>query len=258
MEALKYTNPIKLNKLISLILHFFKRSHNLFQKVQSQELKVNIHYKKANEKFTEADWLLQKMFENYMVKYFPTITIIGEEDTSDNLIKESEFFNIEEESEIDFDLVKESDIPENLREIKDEELGIYIDPIDSTEQFIKRNFAPVTSLVGITRNTEAFLGFIYFPYFEGKEDNSLVFMNIPTKGIFCYDTQKGQITPVEIKRQVEDQWTFVSSGSRTTENMKSLFSLFDNSTTLLVHGLGGKAIECVLYDYIFLASGTSN
>lgn len=248
---------IKLNKLMSLILHYLTRCHNLYQKVHTEQFQVNIHYKKDNERFTEADWILQKMFENYMEKYFPTITIVGEEDTSNNLIKESEYFLIENEKEINFDLVTENDLPENLREIKDEELSIYIDPIDSTEQFIKRNFSPVTSLLGITRNEEPFVGFIYFPYYEGKSDNSLVYFNLPTKGIFCYNTQKGEISKVKTIIKDEKDWTFVSSRSRTNESMKKVFDLFENSNFNLINGLGGKSLECALNDNIFLASGTS-
>lgn len=61
--------------------------------------------------------------------------------------------------------IYESQIPETLREIDPQNLSIYIDPIDSTNEFIKKNFKPATTLVGITKDTIPIVGFIYFPEF---------------------------------------------------------------------------------------------
>jgi 3'(2'), 5'-bisphosphate nucleotidase len=246
---------MKINNLMSLVIHFFKRSSNLFKQVKNNEFKISVIYKDANEKFTEADFLLQKMFEIYMAKYFPQIRIVGEEDTSLNVVEDSEYYKIEDEKEIDFNLIKESDLPEGINEQKSEELCLYIDPIDGTEQFIKRNFEPVTSLIGITLNQSAFIGFIYFPSYKGLEENSLVFFNIPTKGIFSYNTNTGELKSTPVKKLEDDQWTFISSGSKTNPSMKSLFEKFPNVKTILSHGLGNKAFECILNDYFYLASG---
>jgi 3'-phosphoadenosine 5'-phosphosulfate (PAPS) 3'-phosphatase len=190
-NALK--SKIKLNNLMSLILHYLTRSNQLFLKVKSNELKLDVHYKANNEKFTDADWILQKMFENYFSKYFPTLKIIGEENTSDDLIKSSEFFSVNEE--VNMNIIEESQIPKNLTEINSEDLTIYIDPIDSTEQFIKRNFGPVTTLVGITLKSIPIVGFIYFNQFDldGKAPRPLVLMNIPQKGIFLLPHRRWQV-----------------------------------------------------------------
>lgn len=90
MEGLK--SKIKLNNLMSLILHYLCRTSQLFEKVKKNEFEINVHTKYNNERFSEADWVLQKMFENYMSEYYPSIRIVGEEDTSNNLIDSSEFF----------------------------------------------------------------------------------------------------------------------------------------------------------------------
>lgn len=253
MQSITNSKSVKLNGLMSLMIHFFKKSAKLFEKVKSEEFKVNIHYKQANEKFTEADFILQKMFENYLSKYYSQIQIIGEEDTSTELIKESEYYDVNDE--VNFNAVNENDIPEEIREVNTDDIALFIDPIDSTEQFIKRNFGPVTSLVGLTLNSKAFIGFIYFPYYKGEENNSLVFFNIPTKGVFSYNTQTEEIQSVKITKNEEDKWIFISSGTRTNERMKNIFALFEGSSSLQVHGLGEKALQCVLNDYVYLANG---
>lgn len=216
--------PIKINRLFSvysifntqLFFHFFNRVNHMFKKIKTDEFKITVHYKAENEKFTEADWIIQKMFENYMTKYFPEIKIVGEEDTSSNLIEKSEYFIVDEE--VDFNKVKESDIPDSILAIDPKELCLYIDPIDSTDQFIKKNFGPVTSLIGITLNGNAFIGFIHYPLYEGK-DQAVTYLNIPSKGVFMYDYDKEDMSTASINK--DEGWPFISSGTRTTEEMKN-------------------------------------
>ena len=48
-------NPIKLNRLMSLLFHFFGRVTNIFDKIKTGEFPITVNYKNKNEKFTEAD-----------------------------------------------------------------------------------------------------------------------------------------------------------------------------------------------------------
>ncbi len=251
-------SKIKLNNLMSLILHYLKRSNQLFKKVKSNEFPVNVHYKEKNEKFTEADWILQKMFENYFSKYFPSLRIVGEEDTSDDLIKSSEFFSVNED--VNFNIIEESQIPQDLREINCEDLTLYIDPIDSTNQFIQKNFGPVTTLIGITKNTIPLIGFIYFNHFEldGRAPRPLALFNIPQQGLFFYNTDEDKLESISTKKQKEEEWSFISSGSRTSETLKKIFSVFPNVKTSQAHGIGEKTYLSLVEGSFFFLSGTGN
>ena len=44
------------------------------------------------------------MFENNLEKFYPEIKIIGEEDTTKDTIKESEYYKVDSENEINFNL----------------------------------------------------------------------------------------------------------------------------------------------------------
>jgi 3'-phosphoadenosine 5'-phosphosulfate (PAPS) 3'-phosphatase len=250
MQNLGTDKFLKTTQLVSVILSLFKRATKLFYEYKSGEFIANINVKAKDEKFTDADYIIQKMFENNMNKYFPGLKIIGEEDTTTNLIPESKYYTTDE---VDFDILKENQIEDQL----EEELCLFIDPIDSTEQFIKKNFNPVTSLVGITKNSKPFMGFIHYPLYEGKENNSLTFFNIPSKGIFSHNIFTNEINQVSIRKRELNEWAFVSSGSRTNQKMLNVFDLFENSSTVKASGLGNKAIGCVLDDQVFLSSGKS-
>lgn len=250
MQTLSCDKYLKTTRLVSLVLSLFKRATNLFYEYKSGQFIANINYKAQDEKFTDADYIIQKMFENNLNRYFPGLKIIGEEDTSTNLITQSKYYTTDM---VDFNLLKENEIEDQL----DHELCLFIDPIDSTEQFIKKNFSPVTSLVGITKNSKPYIGFIHFPLYEGKENNSITFFNIPSKGIFSHNTLTDEIKTVTTRKRELNEWAFVSSGSRTTEKMLNVFNLFQNSSIIRASGLGNKAIGCVLDDQVFLSSGKS-
>lgn len=183
--------------------------------VSTGQIPIDIHYKDKNEKFTNVDWMIQKMLQNYLNKYFSNIKVVGEEDMSNEIIKDSEFFNVDDK--IDFSRIKESEIPELISNIDASDLCLFIDPVDSTDQFIKRNFGPVTSLLGVALKDEAFIGFINYPFYQGN-NQSLTFFNIPTRGLFVYDALKDEISPAVSLRS--EGFPFLTSGSRTTDQIR--------------------------------------
>ncbi len=243
------TNNLKLNNLLSLILHTFKKTTQLFTEVKSGEFIATVHPKGENDKFTDADYVVQKMFENYLFKYFPKMKFVGEEDTSKEVVKESKYYEID--TEINFNLIKDSAIDGEVTE----EFCIYMDPIDSTEQFIKKNYIPVTCLVGITKNSKPYVGFIHFPYYKGEENNSLTFFNLPSHGIFCYNTNTDEIIKMPCENREVEEFTFVTSRTRTTQKMKDVMALFENSKSTFASGLGNKSLAVVLEDSIYISGG---
>jgi 3'-phosphoadenosine 5'-phosphosulfate (PAPS) 3'-phosphatase len=185
--------------------HFFKQVNSIFSEVSKGNFDPKVNIKGKGEKFTDADWIIQKVFENYMNTYFKNIQIIGEEDTSVEIVKESRYFtNLNDENILE-DVVGKNDIPEEFETLNLDELKIFIDPIDATGQFIKRNFEPVTCLIGVTCKGEPLLGFIHFPFYLGK--SPATFFNIPTKGVYCYDYEKGNYSLVP--NMINDKNSFI-------------------------------------------------
>lgn len=210
------SNTFALNKFISVVLHYFKRVNTIFQKINSFELEMKVEYKGHNDRFTNVDWMAQKMLENYMKKYFNNISIVGEEDLENVMVNESEFFNVEEE--INLNRIKPEDCDD--AKIEEDQLCMYIDPVDSTDQFINRKFEFVTSLIGVVKEGKPFIGFVNYPFYKG-EDVSLTYFNIPNKGIYSYNANNDEISRVVVGENKLDEWSIISSGSRTTDQMKN-------------------------------------
>jgi 3'-phosphoadenosine 5'-phosphosulfate (PAPS) 3'-phosphatase len=250
MQSSTTNKFLKTSQLMSLILSIFKRTTKLFYEYKNEEYIATVHTKAKNEKFTDADYTIQKMFEVNLDKFFPGLKIVGEEDLSTNLIPESKYYTTDE---VDFNIINENEVEDTLQD----ELCLFIDPIDSTDNFIKKSFCPVTSLVGITKNLKPYIGFVHYPIYEGKENNSITFFNIPSKGIFYYNTFTNEIKSVKTEKRDLSEWVFVSSATKTNPKMLSVFALFENSSIVGASGLGHKAMNCVLEDQVFLSSGKS-
>ena len=105
---------------------------------------------------------------------------------------------------------------ENFEEIDLTLLKLFMDPIDSTREFIKKSFSPVTTLLGFTLDNKPFFGFIHFPYIEEKSGLTETFFNFPKKGVFCL-RNNSEITKVNVSPN-SDEISFIVSSSRSNSN----------------------------------------
>ena len=237
---------IKLNQLISLCIHMFKKSQLVFEKVIKKEHTPQIHYKHEHtDRFTDCDWVIQKMFELYFAKYFPTIRLIGEEDTSIEVMKDHEIFKLDE---VNLELIKEEEIPEQFRTVNTDDMFALLDPIDATERFIQSDYCPVTSLIAFCLKGKPFLGFIYYPYENLK--SQVTYFNIPTKGLFQYRDEK--VSKVDVLIRKDEEYTFILSKRKPMESAIKIFSNFPGYTIVNDHGVGHKSLIGVVNDYLFL------
>jgi len=195
------------------------RANHYVRRIQNGELGFDTFSKGDNDYFTTADFVIQKMFEVHLEKYYPNIKIIGEEDTKAETIKESEYFTVDTFEKINFDLIKENLFNEETQNINIEDLHFYIDPIDSTSSFIKRNFKPCTVMIGLTLNKEPFLGILHYFCWEGRADSTKTIFNIPIKGVFEYDLDSNKLDKFEFKKN-ENELNIVTSKYRTSEGIE--------------------------------------
>ena len=198
------------------MIHVCKKTNSIFDDVLKDKIKIDVFKKGDNDKFTNVDWMIQKMLENYMNEYFPQVKIIGEEDTSKIINCDSNYLTLD--SIVNSDFIKKEDIEPNSQSINAEELCIYVDPIDSTSNFIKKIFNPVTVLIGITKLNKPFIGIVHFP---SKNGESISYFNLPGRGIFSYNFKNDDIKKEEYK--LNNEWKFISSNTRTTDKMNNSY-----------------------------------
>jgi 3'-phosphoadenosine 5'-phosphosulfate (PAPS) 3'-phosphatase len=193
------------------MLHVCKKVNTIFKDIKDEKFKPILFQKGKNDKFTSADWIIQKMLENYLHKYFPKLDIVGEEDTTNDNGIISDYTQIDEEIDFDLGFIK---VSEEYKELPIEDLCIFVDPIDSTSQFIKGNYEPVTTLIGLTLKGSPLFGIVHFPSYKNKDP--LCYLNLPGNGVYEYDfnSEPKQIVPTPCT-----SWNFISSSSRTSKEM---------------------------------------
>lgn len=251
---------IKINQLLNFFGQMCININHLFTQALDGKKEVIIYTKQENEKFTNYDWAIQKMIENHLYVNFKDIKFIGEENTKEEVVKPDFSRFLSEVDEITFSPFSEEFVGDINEKYAIEDLCIYCDPIDSTSSFIKKNYGPVTTLVGITHKGSPVCGLIHFPLFEGKIPKT--FLNIPGKGIFTIDVTKqsepGEYSKIEYSvNKIEiprtDNFNFCITATRENPTMNKVMSLFPGYEVVRVSGLGNKAIVALIKNYFYFA-----
>ncbi|XP_074603690.1 3'(2'),5'-bisphosphate nucleotidase 1 isoform X2 [Brevipalpus obovatus] len=110
---------------------------------------------------TEADRRAQRCIVASLSKGFPKITIIGEEVNP----------NDPEQDGICQDLdstVLSHECPARFQSIKEEDIVVWVDPLDGTREFAQGLLEEVTILIGIAINGEPVSGVVHQPYYQYK------------------------------------------------------------------------------------------
>lgn len=118
---------------------------------------------------TIADRRAQQLIVKAFHEAFPKLTVVGEEE---GLGEAEETAGAAEASAPPAQTSDEAaalaaDYPAELRSIPLSELCVWVDPLDGTKEFTKRNFEAVTCLIGITRNEHPVAGVVGCPFVGG-------------------------------------------------------------------------------------------
>ncbi|KAL4648974.1 3'(2'),5'-bisphosphate nucleotidase 1 isoform X2 [Arapaima gigas] len=114
----------------------------------------------ANDLQTLADRLVQKSICASLSRQFPKITIIGEEDLPPEAVEEDLIENGQSEE------ILQRPCPSEYSNIKEEELVVWVDPLDGTKEYTEGLLDHVTVLIGIAYDGKAIAGVINQPFFN--------------------------------------------------------------------------------------------
>ena len=223
---------IKLNQLYSvnmisnfnkMFLEIFHKASDLFRKVQNDKVDIVIYDKGiiilkflgVDDKFTELDWIVQHIIEQYIDKYFPGLIFIGEEKTENKIEYGDKYKYFTDIVDLNLNIIAEDNFDRNEFEFND--VKVFIDPIDATMDYIRKNQGVVTVLVGIVYKEQPLTGMAHYPFYGGA-DKSVTYLNIPSKGIFEYFTYTNQIQKIE--PQHSDIFLFSCSKTKVTPQME--------------------------------------
>ncbi|KAJ0060997.1 hypothetical protein NL108_004709 [Boleophthalmus pectinirostris] len=114
----------------------------------------------ANDLQTLADRLAQQSICASLSKRFPKITIIGEEDLPAEEVKEDLIESGQAEE------IFQKTCPAEFSDLKEEELVVWVDPLDGTKEYTEGLLDNVTVLIGIAHRGRAIAGVINQPFYN--------------------------------------------------------------------------------------------
>lgn len=153
-------SPVVLMRLVATAYAVAEKAGSVVRKVlYSGELGI-IEKTGANDLQTLADRLVQKSIFASLSKRFPKVTIIGEEDlpaepVEDDLIETGQ--NCE---------IIQKPCPDQYTNLKEEELVVWVDPLDGTKEYTEGLLDHVTVLIGIAYEGTAIAGVINQPFYN--------------------------------------------------------------------------------------------
>lgn len=147
-------------KLISASVAVANRAGRIIRDIMSRG-DLGIVEKGVNDLQTEADRSVQRCIVSSLSKQFPKVSIIGEEvlDPHENIEDDWVVSNLDKD-------VLSVNCPQHLQAVKEEDVVVWVDPLDGTSEYTQGLLDHVTILIGVAVNGKAVGGVIHQPYYN--------------------------------------------------------------------------------------------
>lgn len=260
-------SKVKVSEFLSIALKLLSESGNIIRStISSKDLKTK--YKGEKDPVTIADLKIQNLLKKGILNFYPNLKIIGEEDNSE----------FDEGIEMDFNSIDQNLVNENLfgkenNEFEIEDSITWIDPLDGTINFVSGSYDGVTTLLGISRKGNPYLGivaqyyqkkdeeFIYDPYFYfSLADVKKVFYVQESK----IDFKNGVAEFKELEQlnnpYSKENFVVVTSKNHSSDIMMEKTKLLNPTDIKFVGGCGNKMLQVAKkfgHVYFYPSRGTS-
>lgn len=249
--------PVML-KLISTAVSIARRAGSEVRRITKSGV-LGVVDKGVQDYQTEADRVAQRMIVFSLMKRFPKVTIVGEEDLDEDKVADASLLVDTYDEEI-----LKLELPYRYRNIKEEEITIWVDPLDGTTEFVKGFLEHVTVLIGISVGGRSVAGIIHQPFYgynrikeNAEGENKVVDPSClegrtmwGLVGMGCYG-----VTPRPLPN---DKLIITTTASHGNVNIEEAIANLNPDEILKVGGAGHKVllvIEGKAHSYVFASNG---
>lgn len=197
---------------------------------------------------TEADRSAQLCIVGSLSKQFPGLHIIGEEGATDVSQVPSSLLT----QSVDADFLQRI-CPSVYQNIREEDLVVWVDPLDGTAEYTKGFLEHVTVLIGISYKDRAIGGVIHQPFFASNTQTSGASLGRTIWGLRELGTGgfEAGVAPA-------DQFVVTTTRSHCTDLVQSALASLSPTTIFRVGGAGFKVIQLLegqAHAYVFASPG---
>lgn len=233
-------------RLLASSVRIADRAGNIVRDIMSKG-DLQIVDKGVNDLQTEADRSVQRCILASLHSQFPGVTVIGEEEPTADL--DADWVELSQSEDV---LACDAKLPQDLRDVPEKDICVWVDPLDGTNEYTQGMLDHVTVLIGIAVNGRAVAGVMHQPYYNYKAgpDASLGrtiwgVVGVGTRGI-------------ERKFLSHDSRIVVTTRSHETEAVRNAITACEATEVLRVGGAGHKVlllIEGEAHAYVFASPG---
>lgn len=240
------SSPCLLLRLVASSFTIAEKAQSIVHKVmQGGDLGI-VEKTAANDLQTKADRLVQKSICASLARKFPKLTIIGEEDLPAGEVDE-ELIEAGHSEEI----LKYA-CPAQYNNIKEEDLVVWVDPVDGTKEYTEGLLDHVTVLIGIAYGGKAIAGVINQPYYNYQAGADAVLGRTiwGLVGLGAYGFQ--------LKEVPEGKRIITTTRSHSSKLVNDCISAMNPDEVIRVGGAGNKIIQLIegkASAYIFASPG---
>ncbi|KAM8832540.1 3'(2'),5'-bisphosphate nucleotidase 1 [Spinachia spinachia] len=239
-------SPAVIMRLVASSFTVAERAGAIVRKVlHSGELGI-VEKTGANDLQTLADRLAQRSICASLSRRFPKITIIGEEEIPDEEIKEDII-----ESGLSQEILLKR-CPEEYSDLKEEELVVWVDPLDGTKEYTEGLLDNVTVLIGIAHGGRAIAGVIHQPFYNYELGAGAALgrtlWGMPGLGAFGF----------ELREVPGDRRVVTTTRSHSNKLVTDCVDAMEPHEVVRVGGAGNKIIQLVegrASAYVFASPG---
>ncbi|XP_056621070.1 3'(2'),5'-bisphosphate nucleotidase 1 [Triplophysa dalaica] len=240
------SSPAVLMRLVATAHAVAEKAGSIVRKVlYSGELGI-IEKTGPNDLQTLADRLVQKSICASLSKSFPKVTIIGEEDlpaesVEDDLIETGQNSG-----------VLQKPCPNQYTNLKEEELVVWVDPLDGTKEYSEGLLDHVTVLIGIAYGGTAIAGVINQPFYNYQIEAGAT-LGRTLWGVIGLGAFGFQLQEVPDGKRI-----ITTTRSHSNKLVTSAVQAMDPHDVIKVGGAGNKIIQLVegkASAYVFASPG---
>lgn len=195
---------------------------------------------------TEADRSAQRCIIGNLFRQYPGLKIIGEEGapTADDLKIPSEWL-----VEPDLNFANDQKCPESLKNIVENDLVVWVDPLDGTSEYVQGYLEHVTVLIGISYRESAIGGIIHQPYFKGISGKL---------GRTIWGVKELGTGGYTFKKAPENKFIITTTRSHNNVLVQDALDAIRPDEVLRVGGCGFKVLQLLegkAHGYVFASAG---
>jgi len=214
---------------------------------------LDIVDKGTNDLQTKADRAAQQYIVQKLTSNFPKASIIGEEGNDINECLGDLVSPVSPNSASiptdPFPEILTKTVPDHISNISEDQVVIWVDPLDGTKEFTQGLVTHVTVLVGIAVNGTPIGGVIHQPFYKtGENIQGRTMWGIPDVGFGGF-----KVVPPPLGKRI-----ITTTRSHATASVESALAALKPDDVLRVGGAGHKAIllmEGQAHAYVFDSAG---